>query len=293
LSVIAIAETRDRAVGNNVHFVQWTPMLNGDSGAPFGMTGFADRSAQIVGTFGTGGTVLIEGSNDGTNYATLNDPRSSSSSVRGYPPATAPRASQSRCWRGGPPDERQAGKFNQRRTQVATFLDRTKHKTPYGEYPEVSTEAWPEQHLIARPRDDLGHSIVEFARLHRRHPNFPASPWSDRHGKIYLSPDLDEPEPEFDAVPRYRLKEFGALGACVYAKGAEVNFLGWPARPSLLEPVNESAERVMGYMARCAGRPLPGTMPHSGGVLNLPSPGRDDVPQNYTHRASGPFGDAA
>ena len=39
------------------------------------MTGFADRSVQITGTFGTGGTVLIEGSNDGTNYATLNDPQ--------------------------------------------------------------------------------------------------------------------------------------------------------------------------------------------------------------------------
>jgi hypothetical protein len=75
LPVIAIAETRDRTIGNDVHFVQWTPLLNGDSGTPYGMTGFADRSAQITGTFGTGGTVLIEGSNDGTNYATLTDPQ--------------------------------------------------------------------------------------------------------------------------------------------------------------------------------------------------------------------------
>jgi hypothetical protein len=75
LPVIAINETRDQTVGNNSHFVQWTPMLNGDSGAPFGAPGFADRSMQIVGTFGAGGTVLVEGSNDGTNYATLNDPQ--------------------------------------------------------------------------------------------------------------------------------------------------------------------------------------------------------------------------
>jgi hypothetical protein len=75
LPVIAISETRDKTVGNNAHFVQWTPLLNGDSGSPYPMTGFADRSVQIGGTFGTGGTVLIEGSNDGTNYATLNDPQ--------------------------------------------------------------------------------------------------------------------------------------------------------------------------------------------------------------------------
>ena len=75
MPVIASSETRDQTVGNNVHFLQWTPLLNGDSGAPFSMSGYADRSAQIVGTFGAGGTVLLEGSNDGTNYATLNDPQ--------------------------------------------------------------------------------------------------------------------------------------------------------------------------------------------------------------------------
>jgi hypothetical protein len=75
MPVIAISETRDRTVGNNAHFLQWTPLLNGDSGAPFPMPGFADRSVQITGTFGAGGTVLIEGSNDGTNYATLTDPQ--------------------------------------------------------------------------------------------------------------------------------------------------------------------------------------------------------------------------
>lgn len=75
MPVIAIVETRDQTVGNNAHFVQWTPLLNGDSGAPFAMPGFADRSVQIGGTFGAGGTVLIEGSNDGSNYVTLNDPQ--------------------------------------------------------------------------------------------------------------------------------------------------------------------------------------------------------------------------
>ncbi len=36
-------------------------------------SGSADRSVQIVGDFGTGGTLVIEGSNDGVNYSTLRD----------------------------------------------------------------------------------------------------------------------------------------------------------------------------------------------------------------------------
>ena len=32
-----------------------------------------DRTVQVSGTFGAGGTLVIEGSNDGTNYFTLND----------------------------------------------------------------------------------------------------------------------------------------------------------------------------------------------------------------------------
>lgn len=38
-------------------------------------TGAAHRSVQVFGTFGAGGTVTIQGSNDGTNWATLTDPQ--------------------------------------------------------------------------------------------------------------------------------------------------------------------------------------------------------------------------
>lgn len=52
----------------------WTGLLNGDSGEPIDWTIFADRSVQVLGTLGAGGTVLLEGSNDGgTTWATLND----------------------------------------------------------------------------------------------------------------------------------------------------------------------------------------------------------------------------
>lgn len=57
---------------DSVVLVTWTGLLNGDDGAPVQLIKYADRSVQIVGVFGTGGTVAIEGSNNGTDYATLN-----------------------------------------------------------------------------------------------------------------------------------------------------------------------------------------------------------------------------
>lgn len=55
--------------------IAWTPLtFSGlDSGAPATNISGADRSIQIEGTFGAGGSVTVEGSNDGTNYETLND----------------------------------------------------------------------------------------------------------------------------------------------------------------------------------------------------------------------------
>lgn len=58
---------------NSLKLVVWTVMANGDSGTPFLFADWADRAMQITGTFGAGGTVVFEGSNDGVNYATLND----------------------------------------------------------------------------------------------------------------------------------------------------------------------------------------------------------------------------
>ena len=55
--------------------VTWGPLLNTDDGVAFERTEMSDRSVQVTGTFGTGGTLVIEGSNDGTNWRTLNDPQ--------------------------------------------------------------------------------------------------------------------------------------------------------------------------------------------------------------------------
>lgn len=76
----------------------WTPLtFTGlDAGAPIGgqvnvaqnfgggaqdLAGFSDRSIVVTGTFGAGGTVVWEGSNDGTNYVTLTDPQGNALSI--------------------------------------------------------------------------------------------------------------------------------------------------------------------------------------------------------------------
>lgn len=60
---------------NRAWAVSWSTMANGDSGEPLQNPGSADRSVQVTGTFGVGGTVVLQGSNDGTNYRTLTDPQ--------------------------------------------------------------------------------------------------------------------------------------------------------------------------------------------------------------------------
>lgn len=60
---------------------QWTGLTKRtlDTGEPLNLAAFADRSVQVKGTFGTGGTVIIEGSNDRESdtpiYAQLVDPQ--------------------------------------------------------------------------------------------------------------------------------------------------------------------------------------------------------------------------
>lgn len=63
---------------------QWTGLTKAtdDTGDPLNKPAFADRSVQVKGTFGTGGTVIMEGSNerevDSPTYAPLVDPQGNS-----------------------------------------------------------------------------------------------------------------------------------------------------------------------------------------------------------------------
>lgn len=63
----------------NVARVTWSGLLNGDSGAPVAMPEYPDRTAHITGTFGVGGSINLEGSNDLTTetptYTVITDPQ--------------------------------------------------------------------------------------------------------------------------------------------------------------------------------------------------------------------------
>ena len=56
---------------------KWTGLQNGDTGLPFEDYRMADKCVQVVGTFGTGGKVAIQGSNMVTTptWNTMVDPQ--------------------------------------------------------------------------------------------------------------------------------------------------------------------------------------------------------------------------
>lgn len=71
---MAVRDYTKTAVAGGGYLVEWSGLLNGDTGQPFeGSAG--DRSIHFSGTFGAGGTVKMRGSNTGTNYLDLTDPQ--------------------------------------------------------------------------------------------------------------------------------------------------------------------------------------------------------------------------
>lgn len=72
--------TRNAVVNNitesgKAQLITWTGLLNTDNGAPAQWVDFADRCFQVTGTFGTGGSVTLEGSNDGVVWSAMSDPQ--------------------------------------------------------------------------------------------------------------------------------------------------------------------------------------------------------------------------
>lgn len=78
-----IAETRldisDKGDGSAVLFV-WTPVTEADTARAVQMPGYSARSIHVSGTFG-GATVVLKGSNTGTNFFGLNDLQDTAFSV--------------------------------------------------------------------------------------------------------------------------------------------------------------------------------------------------------------------
>lgn len=82
--------------------IAWAGLLNGDSGSLVTIgRDYWKFTMQVVGTFGAGGTILLEGSNDGTNFTTVKDVNNAAVSVidtsmirvEGIPRYLRPRAS--------------------------------------------------------------------------------------------------------------------------------------------------------------------------------------------------------
>lgn len=72
---MAIRTPTIETLGERTVRIKWTGLLNGDTGAPVDWALYADRSVQVLGTFGAGGSVAIEGSNDDANFVGLSDAR--------------------------------------------------------------------------------------------------------------------------------------------------------------------------------------------------------------------------
>ena len=57
----------------------WTPLTTTNAdGSPAGVIASGDRTVQVQGTFGTGGTLVVEGTLDGSTWYTLRDPQGTS-----------------------------------------------------------------------------------------------------------------------------------------------------------------------------------------------------------------------
>lgn len=62
-------------IGSGVRMVQWAALANGDTGQTLEHVEYADLTVCVQGTFGTGGSVTLKGSMDGTNFFAMSDPQ--------------------------------------------------------------------------------------------------------------------------------------------------------------------------------------------------------------------------
>ena len=71
---MAVAAITVAQVGTQVNMYTSAAMANGDTTAAIECTDFADKTVQFDGTFGSGGSASLEGSNDNSNWFVLKDP---------------------------------------------------------------------------------------------------------------------------------------------------------------------------------------------------------------------------
>lgn len=62
-------------IAAQVMLYQWLAVANGDTGASVELNNLVDLTVTIEGTFSTGGSCTIQGSNDGSTWHSLTDPQ--------------------------------------------------------------------------------------------------------------------------------------------------------------------------------------------------------------------------
>lgn len=73
----------DASDDSSIKVITWPGIGNGDDGRPVKIAKWADKTIHFTGTFGSGGTVKLQGSNDGTNWLDLTDPQGAGISKSG------------------------------------------------------------------------------------------------------------------------------------------------------------------------------------------------------------------
>ena len=68
-----IPMTIETVDGTRIMRATWSGIGNGDNGQTMDYPEWADRNIQVFGTFGVGGALSFEGSNDQSNWVTLHD----------------------------------------------------------------------------------------------------------------------------------------------------------------------------------------------------------------------------
>lgn len=63
------------SIGDQVFLYEWLAVANGDQGAPIELFNLVDLTVTIEGTFSTGGSCTLQGSNDGSTWHSLTDPQ--------------------------------------------------------------------------------------------------------------------------------------------------------------------------------------------------------------------------
>jgi hypothetical protein len=82
--------------GNVINANNWTALASGDTCTPVYCPALTDKSVQITGTAGAGGSIAIQGSNDGSNWVTLTDVLGNS--LAALAPGTISQINQETNW---------------------------------------------------------------------------------------------------------------------------------------------------------------------------------------------------